>query len=141
MNKMTSKKNEPQAQPAATSGTAAANEPTQSIPATDSNFDTEEQSIKSSTPFDSFSKESGTSATDAFGAGVWHNNKKINGQWSKAETRNSWIGITDLGWKKISPATDTSVTAITIIAASALETQTPVNVLLDNDQVVELYNW
>lgn len=138
---MTSKKNEPKAQPAASSSTVAANGPTQPLPETESSFGSEENSMKSSTPFDSFTKEAGAANTDAFGAGVWHNSKKINGQWSKAETRNSWIGITDLGWKKINPATDTSVTAITIIAASALETQTPVNVLLDNDQVFEIYNW
>lgn len=136
---MTSKKNEPKAQPAAAATTQMANGPTQPLPEASSG--SEEQSLKSSTPFDSFTKETGAGTTEAFGAGVWHNSKKINGQWSKAETRNSWIGITDLGWKKINPATDTSVTAITIIAASALETQTPVNVLLDNDQVFEIYNW
>lgn len=128
-------------QPAAATA-AGPNQPTQALPAAADASSSSEGSARESTPFDSFSsQEAAAGVKDAFGAGTWHNNKKVNALWSKAETRNAWIGITDLGWKKINPATDSSVTAICMVAASALETQTPVNVLLDNDQVVEIYNW
>ncbi len=137
---MATKKNEPALQPAAAaSGT---NQPTQGLPAAAAEASSSEGSVRQSTPFDSVNtQEAAAGVRDAFGAGTWHNNKKVNALWSKAETRNAWIGITDLGWKKISPASDTSITAICMVAASALETQSPVNVLLDNDQVVEIYNW
>lgn len=138
---MATKKNEPAQQPAAATA-GAANQPTQSLPAAAAESSSIEAGVRQSTPFDSVNaQESATGVKDAFGAGTWHNNKKVNALWSKAETRNAWIGITDLGWKKISPASDSSVTAICMVAASALETQSPVNVLLDNDQVVEIYNW
>ncbi len=128
-------------QPAAAT-TGGANQPTQSLPAAAAEAATSDAGARQSTPFDSFNtQEAAAGVKDAFGAGTWHNNKKVNALWSKAETRNAWIGITDLGWKKINPASDTSVTAICMVAASALETQSPVNVLLDNDQVVEIYNW
>lgn len=137
---MATKKNEPSMQPAAATA-AGPNQPTQALPVA-ADASSSEGSARESTPFDSFSSQAAAAGVkDAFGAGTWHNNKKVNALWSKAETRNAWIGVTDLGWKKINPATDSSVTAICMVAASALETQTPVNVLLDNDQIVEIYNW
>lgn len=94
------------------------------------------------TPFDSIKEfEKGQTEEGAYGAGVWQNSKKVLGLWTKAETRNAWINLSDLGWKKIYSGSDSSITAFNIIAGSALEKQTLVNVLIENDQVVEIYAW
>ena len=48
------------------------------------------------TPFDSIAQfEKGQAAEEAFGAGVWHSNKKVVGVWTKAETRNAWVNLSD----------------------------------------------
>ena len=72
---------------------------------------------------------------------MWYYSKKVVGLWTKAETRNAWINLSDLGWKKIYNGSDSSITAFNIIAGNALEQQTLVNVLIENDQVVEIYAW
>ena len=94
------------------------------------------------TPFDSIKEfEKGQTEEGAFGAGVWYNSKKVVGLWTKAETRNAWINLSELGWKKIYNGSDSSITAFNIIAGSALEKQTLVNVLIENDQIIEIYAW
>jgi hypothetical protein len=94
------------------------------------------------TPLDSIKEfEKGQTEEGAYGAGVWHNSKKVVGLWTKAETRNAWINLSELGWKKIYSGSDSSVTAFNIIAGSALEKQTLVNVLIENDQIIEIYAW
>jgi hypothetical protein len=94
------------------------------------------------TPFDSIKEfEKGQTEEGAFGAGVWQNSKKVLGLWTKAETRNAWVNLSDLGWKKFYSGSDSSITAFVMIAGSALEKQTLVNVLIDNEQIVEIYAW
>lgn len=94
------------------------------------------------TPLDSLKElEKIQEVKEGMGAGVWHNNKRVNSQWTKAETRNGWLGLTDLGWKKIFSGSDTAVTAIAMLGAQALEKQSPVNVLIENDQIIEIYVW
>ncbi len=139
-NKMATKKNEPKLKPSAVSSGDTEQRPTQNIPEENLTGGSQEVKRVESTPFDSFSAPS-SGSDEGFGAGVWNNNKKVQGLWSKAETRNSWINLTDLGWKKINNPTDTSVTAITIVAACGLETQSPANVLIDNNMVGEIYLW
>jgi len=98
--------------------------------------------LLSSTPMDSLKElGAGNRAEDGFGAGVWHNNKKVSGIWTKAETRNSWLALTDLGWKKIYSGSDSAVVAMEMLGAQALEKQSPVNVLIENDQIIEIYVW
>lgn len=94
------------------------------------------------TPFDSIKEfEKGQTEEGAFGAGVWQNSKKVLGLWTKAETRNAWVNLSDLGWKKFYSGSDSSITAFVMIAGSALEKQTLVNVLIENEQIVEIYAW
>ena len=94
------------------------------------------------TPFDSIKEfEKGQTEEGAFGAGVWQNNKKVLGLWTKAETRNAWVNLSELGWKKFYSGSDSAITAFVMIAGSALEKQTLVNVLIENEQIVEIYAW
>src|SRR5213595_2045773 len=60
-----------------------------------------------STPFDSISQfEIGQTAEEGIGAGVWVTNKKVVGVWTVAQTRNAWVNISDLGWKKFYSGSD-----------------------------------
>jgi len=93
------------------------------------------------TPFDSIAEFEKAQAEEAVGAGVWYTNKKVVGLWTIAQTRNAWANISDLGWKKFFNGSDSSIVAFNIIAGSALEKQSPVNVLIENDQIIEIYAW
>ncbi|WP_205512381.1 hypothetical protein [Longitalea arenae] len=93
------------------------------------------------TPFDAIKELEKGQAEEGFGAGVWHSNKKVVGLWTIAQTRNAWVNLTDLGWKKFYSGSDSSIVAFNIIAGSALEKQTLVNVLIENDQIIEIYAW
>jgi hypothetical protein len=82
------------------------------------------------TPFDSIKEfEKGQAEEGALGL------------WTKAETRNAWVNLSDLGWKKFYSGSDSAITAFVMIAGSALEKQTLVNVLIENEQIVEIYAW
>jgi hypothetical protein len=94
------------------------------------------------TPFDSIAEfEKGQAAEEAYGAGVWYTNKKVVGVWTIAQTRNAWVNLSDLGWKKFYNGSDSSIVAFNILAGTALEKQTLVNVLIENDQIIEMYAW
>jgi|GEM_PF-6941343 len=100
------------------------------------------KSMLSATPMDSLKEvEKGMAAEEAAGAGVWYSNKKVVGLWTIAQTRNAWANISDLGWKKFYNGSDSSIVAFNIIAGTALEKQTLVNVLIENDQITEIYAW
>ena len=95
-----------------------------------------------STPFDSISQyEKGQTAEEGIGAGVWYTNKKVVGVWTIAQTRNAWVNLSDLGWKKFYSGSDSSIVAFNILAGTALEKGTLVNVMIENDQIVEMYAW
>jgi len=137
-----SKKNTPTDMPTATvaSNSILSPEPQPMLPA-ESKTDFG-KSMLSATPMDSLKEvEKGMAAEEAAGAGVWYNSKKVVGLWTIAQTRNAWANISDLGWKKFYNGSDSSIVAFNIIAGSALEKQTLVNVLIENDQIVEIYAW
>lgn len=94
-----------------------------------------------STPFDSIAEFEKGQAVEAVGAGVWYTNKKVVGLWTIAQTRNAWANISDLGWKKFYNGSDSSIVAFNIIAGTALEKQSLVNVQIENDQIIEIYAW
>jgi len=99
------------------------------------------KSAVSATPMDSIKEVEKGMAEEAVGASVWYTNKKVVGLWTIAQTRNAWANISDLGWKKFYNGSDSSIVAFNVIAGSALEKQTLVNVLIENDQIVEIYAW
>jgi hypothetical protein len=99
------------------------------------------KSMLSATPMDSIKEVEKGMAEEAVGAGVWYTNKKVVGLWTIAQTRNAWANISDLGWKKFYNGSDSSIVAFNIIAGTALEKQTLVSVLIENDQIIEIYAW
>jgi hypothetical protein len=76
------------------------------------------------------------------GVTAWVNNQKVNALWSINQTRNSWIGIAGVGWKKLANNSDTAVVALSILGASAKQAQGPVNFREEADKMVhEMYVW
>jgi hypothetical protein len=81
------------------------------------------------------------STEDSFGAGVWNNDKRINGLFSTNETRNSWMSIVGTGWVKLANNIDSANEGLTILSSAAKVKNSPVNYLLDGGQVTQIYVW
>jgi hypothetical protein len=78
----------------------------------------------------------------ATGATAWQDNQAISGLWSIAENRNSWVGVTNVGWVKLANNSDTAIVALTMLAAHAREFSRPVNYRQENDGMIhEMYVW
>ena len=78
---------------------------------------------------------------EGFGAGIWYSNKKITALWTINQTRNSWAGISGLGWRKIATVNNSSTVALTMLAAHAKDRNRNVKLKIDNNRIVELYVW
>jgi len=81
-------------------------------------------------------------ASAAASATVWVNGKKINALWSINENRNSWVGVTGVGWVKLANNNDTAIVALTMLGADAKITQGTVNYRQESDGMIhEMYVW
>jgi hypothetical protein len=74
-------------------------------------------------------------------AAVWHKSKKVTALWSINQNRNSWIGVSGLGWKKLANNSDSSVVALTMLASHAKQTGSNVNLREEAGQIKEMYVW
>ena len=88
----------------------------------------------------------GVSAAQAVSASasatVWQYGKKINALWSINENRNSWVGVTGVGWVKLANNNDTAIVALTMLGADAKLTQGTVNYRQESDGMIhEIYVW
>ncbi len=73
---------------------------------------------------------------------LWRRNQRITGLWSKNETRNSWISIAGIGWRRLANTTDSGVTALTILASQALATGRNIDCREEPDGLIhEIYLW
>lgn len=73
---------------------------------------------------------------------VWQSNKKINALWSINENRNSWVGVTGVGWVKLANNNDTAIVALTMLGADAKLTQGTVHYRQEADGMIhEMYVW
>lgn len=82
--------------------------------------------------------------TAAISAGIsaWQNNKQINALWSINQNRNSWVGVSGVGWKKLANNSDSAIVALTMLAAHAREKGSVVNYREESDGMVyEMYVW
>jgi hypothetical protein len=84
-------------------------------------------------------------AAEAAGEGItatWRNNVKIDALWSIDETRNAWLRVVGLGWRKIYNGRDGAFLALTALASQARQTNRPVNLREEADGMVyEIYLW
>jgi hypothetical protein len=66
----------------------------------------------------------------------------VNALWSINEDRNSWVGIANVGWVKLSTASDSGVVALTELAAHAYQRQHVISSRTENDGMIhEIYAW
>lgn len=76
------------------------------------------------------------------GIGAWLTNKKIVRLWTNSSNKNAWIGIKDVGWRKLFNANESTVVCMTMLAAHARAENRNVNVRIESDNLVhEIYVW
>ncbi len=80
-------------------------------------------------------------ASGAFGAAVWHNDKRVNALYNTYHPRNSWMSIVGTGWVRLSTASDSATEAMTVLAAHARVKNARVDYAVDGGQVTEIYVW
>ena len=109
---------------------------------------TPQESLENTDAFSEFSgpellppNEEEAAENDSFGAGVWHENKKVTSLWAKDETRNSWAGISGMGWKKLNSSNNSSCVALSILAAHAKQYNKNTKIKIDGGQIKEIYVW
>jgi hypothetical protein len=83
-----------------------------------------------------------TAAAADTGITAWLSNKKIVGVWSNASNKNSWINVQGTGWRRLHPASENAVVAMTILASHAKADSRTCSVRVESDDHVhEIYVW
>jgi hypothetical protein len=83
-----------------------------------------------------------TAAAGDTGITAWLSDKKIVGVWSNASNKNSWINVQGTGWRRINPASENAVVAMTILASHAKADNRNASVRVESDNYVhEIYVW
>jgi len=84
---------------------------------------------------------SGVSAQVAMvAATAWQSAKHVVNQWTINQDRNSWMGVSGIGWQKLSTASDSGCVALTMLASNAIITKATVNYRTESDGMVhEIY--
>ena len=76
------------------------------------------------------------------GVSAWQNNKKLTALWSNNASRNSWVGVDGIGWKKLVNTNDSSNVALTMLCTHAREKNSVVNYRDESDGMIyEIYVW
>lgn len=74
--------------------------------------------------------------------GAWNTNKRVDALWTIRQNRNVYVGITGVGWKKLSTASDSAITALTLLLSCARANQSPVTYRDEADGMIhETYVW
>jgi hypothetical protein len=77
----------------------------------------------------------------AGGATAW-GTQTVGGLWSIAEDKNSWVFVNNVGWIKLSNASESGIMALTMLCASARQTGTQFNYRQEADNMIhEIYVW
>jgi hypothetical protein len=84
--------------------------------------------------------EVGAAAAGA-AAAVWRNNVKIDGLWSIDETRNAWVSVAGIGWRKVYNGRDGAFQALVSLLSQARQANRPVNLREEADGIYEVYLW
>lgn len=84
---------------------------------------------------------SAAAASDGATAAVWTYDKAVSATWCVNETRNAWILVDGVGWKKLFNGTDGAFTALATLAAQARQTGHHVSFREDGGVVREIYLW
>lgn len=82
-----------------------------------------------------------SASSDGVTAAVWTYNKTVSATWCVNETRNAWMLVDGVGWKKIFNGTDGAFTALATLAAQARQTGRTMSFREDGGVVREIYLW
>jgi hypothetical protein len=86
----------------------------------------------------------GVAAGAAVGAvtGTWRSGVTVTALWSINETRNAWMYVPSLGWRKLFNGKDGAFNALVTLASQARQTGRTVNLREEADGMVyEIYLW
>lgn len=73
---------------------------------------------------------------------TWQSNAQVSALWSINQDRNSWVYVTNVGWQKLSTASESAVVAMTMLGAHLKQTQTIFNYRTEADGMIhEMYVW
>lgn len=81
------------------------------------------------------------SSASTFTAGVWNNDKRVNGLYSTADAHNSWMSVVGVGWVKLATSNDSANEAMTVLASHARVKNSQINYSVDASLVNEMYVW
>jgi hypothetical protein len=74
--------------------------------------------------------------------GTWRNNVKIDALWTVDETRNAWVRVVGIGWRRIYNGRDGSFAALLTLATQARQESRTVNFREEADGMIyEIYLW
>jgi hypothetical protein len=74
--------------------------------------------------------------------GTWQNNRTVTALWSINETRNAFMHVHELGWRKLYNGRDSAFVALTALASQARQTGSPIAYREEADGMVyEIYLW
>jgi hypothetical protein len=80
-------------------------------------------------------------AADAV-TGTWRSGVTVTALWSINETRNAWMHVPSLGWKKLYNGRDGAFMALVTLASQARQTGRTINFREEADGMVyEIYLW
>jgi len=71
--------------------------------------------------------------------GQWQRNKRIQGLWSIDQERNAWVFAKDVGWRRISPSSDSVFSTLLVQLATAKASQRAVDFLEQDEIITQAY--
>jgi len=84
----------------------------------------------------------GALATAQAVTATWHTNLVVTAMWSINETRNAFIHIQNVGWRKIYNGRDGAYMALVALAGQSRQTGRPVTMREEADGMIyEIYLW
>lgn len=80
--------------------------------------------------------DSGDAAAAAWAVGV------VDALWSIDETRNGWLRIVGVGWRKVFAGGDNAYLAMMLLGAQSRQTGSPIHAFVaDDNQIHTIYLW
>jgi hypothetical protein len=84
----------------------------------------------------------GATTGEAAATATWQTNVTIDALWSIDETRNAFMHVVGLGWRKIFNGRDGAFQALVLLASQARQTGRPCNLREEADGMIyEIYLW
>lgn len=80
-------------------------------------------------------------AISADGVAVWSNDKRVNALYTTYHSRNAWMNVPGMGWKKLATGSDSMNEAMTLLAAHCREKSCRIDFSEDGGLVNEMYVW